>query len=98
MSLEKTNSGEYICKIKNILRELKEKQQVCFSKFALQVYGNKDTIQLIKSQARHFGRVPFHEGELDVVKYDAQSYAIISGDNFEGSLEYSRVVFSISDK
>lgn len=116
MSLEKTASGSYICRAKNILRELKEKQNVCFTKFALQVYSvsdedsvsdgqpqnaaatvastNSRKLEVIKAQARHSGREIFHEGEMDLVKSGQNSYAVISGDQFSGSLEYLRVVFN----
>eukprot|EP01080_Neovahlkampfia_damariscottae_P000780 gene780-9030_t len=41
MSLEKSVGGNYVCTVNIILREMKEKADVCFSKFALQISSSK---------------------------------------------------------
>jgi hypothetical protein len=95
MSLEKSVGGNYVCTVSVILRELKEKADVCFSKFALQISSNvKKEITMKQVVARHFGREYFRKKELKLVKSDEFSYAAMNGEQFNGSLEYIRIIAS----
>lgn len=95
MSLEKSVAGHYVCSAFVILRDVKENAQVCFSKFGLQVYDDKEgPISVKQGIGRHFGRVPLHKTEYEIVKGDKHSYALVSTKKFTGSLEFARVIFS----
>jgi hypothetical protein len=94
MSLEKSVAGHYVCQAYCILRDVKEKPSVCFSKFAMQVSDDKRGVIGVKQAvSRHFARVPFAKNEVDVVKAGDHSYAVVSTQQFSGSLEFSKVIF-----
>ena len=62
MAIEKSVGGNYVCTVNVILREMKEKADVCFSKFALEISSSSKK-QIIMKQvvARHFGREFFRK-------------------------------------
>jgi hypothetical protein len=97
MSLEKTVNGDYICTVKEILRELKDHPDVCFQKFIIDIESKNKKINLKKVVARHFSRDYFNKNEININQKNPLLQRIKNGTNFSGSLEYLRVQFHLQD-
>lgn len=78
-----------------ILKDIKEKQSICFPKVGLQVGSQKSgKISIKQAVIRKFGRELADKEDFDVINGEENTMAVVSTPKFDGTLEYSKVIFT----
>jgi hypothetical protein len=96
LSLERTTRGNYLCSLKSVLRDLKQKMSTCFSSFSLATSTVTGVVDGEEKEVPHQIEAALaRQEERQKVNYD-ELYEIPGGmrnnvDKFVGFLEYAHV-------